>query len=273
MGSAEEWSAAFARDGYVEFRLSVIRVVRTLGVIVAVVAATAWMVSGSWGLWGVILGLPALLMIVFLALVPHLEGATAKGPPVRVDHQGVRLSRWVPLHIPWSSISGFAVHHASERQRNLVVHVPLDFFEDYRRSLPTPLRQVDAVYAAFIGSAFSVPSTMVDDPEEVAWWLEKELTGRLAVPEEILIAPGGDGWPVWDARRERVVERSLLPLSHVLQSELEGFEMRHAAAARNNDRAASSEADRAAFVAEARRLAARVQVEVGDGIKVYAIDE
>lgn len=52
MGSAEEWSAAFARDGYVEFRLSVIRVVRTLGVIVAVVAATAWMVSGAWGLGG-----------------------------------------------------------------------------------------------------------------------------------------------------------------------------------------------------------------------------
>jgi hypothetical protein len=273
VGSAEEWSAAFARDGYVEFRLSVIRVVRTLGVIVAVVAATGWMVFGGMGALGVILGLPALIMIVFLALVPHLEGATAKGPLVRVDHQGVRLSRWVPLHIPWSSISGFAVHHASERQRNLVVHVPSDFFEDYRRSLATPLRQVDAVYASFIGSAFSVPSTMVDGPEEVAWWLERELTRRLTVPEEILIAPGGDGWPVWDARRERVVERSLLPLSHVLQSELEGFARGHAAAARDNDGAASSEAERAALVAESRRLAARVQAEVGDGIRVYAIDE
>jgi len=78
---------------------------------------------GIRGAVEVVLGIVIMVMALFLALLPHLEFATAARPAVRVDARGIAIARWVPLEIPWTEVLLVRAHRSTKTQTNVVVHV------------------------------------------------------------------------------------------------------------------------------------------------------
>lgn len=139
----DRWTDSLEREGYVEVGLSRGSVLRT-----------------------------------FMALLPHLELATGRGPALRVDARGIQIARWTPLHIPWSEVLVVGVYAGTKRQRNFVVLVTEAFYERYQATRLFPLRVVDGLQASFTGTGFAIPSTIDASPESLAEWLVAEVQRR-----------------------------------------------------------------------------------------------
>lgn len=175
---ADAWATTLAQQGCVEVTLRKRRVAATLSVVALILLVSGFMTLGFMGPVGVVLGVLAFAMVFFLGLLPHLEVATAAGPPLRIDSTGIRVSRWKPIHLAWDEVVGVRAHASTRTQQNVVIHVIPEFFSEYQRSKRWPLRVTDGFYATFTGSGFSVPATIDADPRALAAWLDGEVERR-----------------------------------------------------------------------------------------------
>ena len=175
---ADAWATTLAHQGCVEVRLRKRRVATTLFVVALILLVSGFMALGFMGAVGVVLGLLAFATVFFLGFLPHLEVATAIGPPLRIDSTGIRISRWKPIHIAWDEVVGVRAHASTRTQQNIVIHVLPEFFNEYQRSRMWPLRVSGALYATFTGSGFSVPATIDANPRALAAWLDSEVERR-----------------------------------------------------------------------------------------------
>ncbi len=178
MSEREEWATTLAQNGCVEVRLRKRKVAATLFVVALVLLGSGFMALGFLNALGVVLGIFAFVMVSFLGLLPLLEVATAKGPPLRIDSTGIRISRWRPIHVPWGEVVGVRAHAGTRTQQNIMIHVIPQFFNEYQTSKMWPLRVTDDFFATFTGPGFSVPATIDANPRALAEWLDTEVERR-----------------------------------------------------------------------------------------------
>ena len=107
---AKDLRRVLKSKGCVEVRLRKRRVATTLFVVALILLVSGFMALGFMGAVGVVVGILAFAMVFFLGFLPHLEVATAIGPPLRIDSTGIRISRWKPIHIAWDEVVGVRAH-------------------------------------------------------------------------------------------------------------------------------------------------------------------
>lgn len=176
--AADSYAETLNRLGHVEVALSKRKVAQTLIVVALVLLGSGFLALGFVDVVGIVLGILTFVMVFFLALLPHLEAATAKGPPLRIDSTGIRISRWKPIHVAWDEVVGVRAHANTRTQQSVVIHVIPEFFNEYQMSKVWPLRLTDYAFAMFTGSGFAVPATIDANPRALAEWLDREVETR-----------------------------------------------------------------------------------------------
>jgi hypothetical protein len=170
----DDEAAALARHGRVELGVSPARATGYIGFASVIVVAGVLMAVFGGDLMTRGLGVLCAGILLVLGLLPHLEFATGRGPGLTVDAQGIRISRWVPLQIPWSEIV-----EIEDRHTYGIVLVPTSRFADsYRASRPLLLRINTGGPGRAGGSSYVIPNTLRAHPEALQRWLSYELDQR-----------------------------------------------------------------------------------------------
>ena len=174
LDAAEAWAEDLARYGRVDLGVSPVRATLYVGLsgVFVVVGVLLAVLGGDLVTRG--LGLLCAGLLLVLGFLPHLEFATGGGPGLSVDTQGITISRWVPLSIPWSEVDYVEQLVAY----GVVLSPTADFADRYQASRPTVLRINTGGPGRAGRTSYVIPQTLRAHPEALQRWLSSELDQR-----------------------------------------------------------------------------------------------
>jgi len=146
--------------------------------LVVMLGLSVGLLLGLTGPVGQVIGGACLLVLVPLGLLPQLEFATARGPALHADGQGIALPRWRGLAIPWTAVLGVDVL-TTRSSKTVVVFVTPEFYDAYQARRPRLLRVIDGVFRHYSRDpAFTIAPTIAARPFPLALWLNVETLAR-----------------------------------------------------------------------------------------------
>lgn len=174
------WEREMRNRGRVEVGLSSRKVLITLAGIVGILLLAGALAAGAIGGAGVVLGVVLLVMVTFLALIPHLQFITGGRPAVAVDSAGIEIARWGRLIVPWEVIEAIHVFQAARGQANVLIAVSGAFYGNDMANRLMLFRLADAPSRVFLRNRYPIPSTTTGGPRTLAAFLASQLLERRA---------------------------------------------------------------------------------------------
>jgi len=196
-------------------------------------------------------------------------------PVLVVGRDGLHVPLQRPLDVQWEQVVDVLTFKASWMSpRTLAIFVWPAVLEEYRKSLPTLLRLMGRVMPKAAQWRLFVPIQMLAvPPEELAEWIGTQVDARAAVPSELYLMPGDEVSPVWGLPSGRPVALTKLRLSVALENQLISWARRAGVPFElemNGDDPGPGMAD---LVSEGQALSTRLELEMGVGHTVLALEE